>query len=88
MAEHDLARSYCFGRDTGIGLEAHTQIRRSTTSPRPTYDLISRPQGDGGPRGCRQMLGALRNCADGRFQIEFGGMNLNLLVVNGYGSET
>jgi murein L,D-transpeptidase YcbB/YkuD len=33
VAEHDLARSYCFGRDTGIGLEAHAEIRRSTASP-------------------------------------------------------
>jgi len=76
LAEHDLAGADGFGGNSGVGLQAHSEVGRGAAGASAAHDFIAGAEGDGGAGRSRQMLRAFGDGADGRFQIKLAGMDL------------
>src|SRR5579864_1990246 len=73
VTEDDFAGADTIGGNSGVGLQANSEIGRGAAGAGAADDFVSVAQGDGGAGGAGQSLSAFGNHADGRFQIDFAG---------------
>ena len=79
MTEHDFAGTDGFGGDAGVGLQANAKVRGGASGTSAANDFVASAEGDGGSGGTGKMLGALGDGADRRLEIEFCGMDLDVV---------
>ena len=86
VTEHDFPGAYGFGGDAAIGLQADAEVGSGAASAGAADDFIAGAQCDGGSGSSGEMLGTLGDGADGGFEIEFGGLDIDFFS-GMYGAE-
>jgi len=76
VAQHDLPGADGFRRDANIGLQANSQIWCGAADSCAADDFVATTQGNSRAGRSGKMLRTLSNGANGRLQIEVGGMKL------------